>query len=52
MEQKYRIAYANLKLGRFFDMRCVDKVYKTIKKMESKGQVQIFVDERQSLIDA
>ena len=52
MEQKYRIVYANLKLGRFFDMCCIDKVYRTIKKMESKGQVQIFVDERQSLVDA
>ncbi|MGX1195741.1 hypothetical protein RKD52_004410 [Metabacillus sp. SLBN-84] len=51
MEHKYRIVYANLKLGKFYDMRCIDKVYKTIKKMESKGEVQIFVDERQSLVD-
>lgn len=46
MDAKYRIVYANLKKGRFIDMRCVDKVYKTIKKMEAKGEVQIFVDER------
>ena len=45
-ETKARIVYANLKLGRFFDMRCIDKVYSTIKKMEMKGQVQIFIDER------
>jgi hypothetical protein len=47
LEEKYRIVYANLKLGKFFDMRCIDKCYKTIKKMESKGQAQIFLDERE-----
>jgi hypothetical protein len=52
LEQKQRIVYANLKIGRFIDMRCIDKVYDTIKKMESKGEVQIFVDERESLVDA
>ena len=50
MNQKYRIVYANLKLGKFFDMRCIEKVHDTIKKMESKGEVQIFVDERMTLI--
>lgn len=49
VEQKFRIVYANLKIGRFFDMRCIDKVYNTIKKMESKGQVQIFIDERKEM---
>jgi hypothetical protein len=51
MENKFRIVYANLKLGRFIDMRCIDRVYRTIKKMESKGEAQIFVDERESLVD-
>jgi len=46
---KNRIVYANLKIGRFFDMRCVDKVHTTIKKMEAKGEVQIFLDERDLL---
>ncbi|WP_165571664.1 hypothetical protein [Cytobacillus praedii] len=50
MEEKYRIIYANLKKGRFIDMRCIDKCYKTIKKMEMKGEVQIFLDERESLV--
>jgi len=51
MEQKYRIVYANLKLGRFFDMRCIEKCYNTIKTMESKGQTQIFFDERQTKLN-
>lgn len=46
---KYRIVYANLKIGRFFDMRCVDKVYNTIKNMETKGEAQIFFDERNEI---
>lgn len=45
-EDRHRVIYANLKTGRFQDINCIDKVYETIKKMESKGEVQIFFDER------
>ncbi|AKO91953.1 hypothetical protein BEH_07475 [Priestia filamentosa] len=49
IEQKYRIVYKNLKLNKMYDIKCVDKVYETIKKMEDKGEVQIIVDERKEL---
>jgi hypothetical protein len=46
MEDKRRIIYRNLKSEKGFKIRCIDKVYQTIKKMESKGEAEIYFDER------
>ncbi|WP_182009418.1 hypothetical protein [Priestia aryabhattai] len=52
MENKYRIEYKNLKTGEITKMNCIDKVYSTIRKMESKGEVEILVDERLEMLEA
>jgi len=46
MEEKYRIKYKNLKTGKNFDIKCIEKVYQTIRKMEKKGEAIIDYDER------
>ncbi|PGO60575.1 hypothetical protein [Priestia megaterium] len=46
MSNKKRIKYYNRKMDKIIDMFCVDKVYQTIKRLETKGQVEILVDER------
>ncbi|MFA1510010.1 hypothetical protein ACDN41_12340 [Priestia aryabhattai] len=51
MENKYRIEYKNLKTGEIVKMNCIDKVYSTIRKMESKGEVEILVDERLEMLE-
>lgn len=46
--EKHRIVFVNLKVGGFFDIKCVDSVYRLFKQMEEKGEVQIFFDERKN----
>lgn len=49
MAAKYRVVYTNLKTGKSFDICCMDKVYRTIKKMEANCQAKISFDERETL---
>lgn len=49
MEQRYRIEYFNYKTMKIYDIHCIDKVYKTIKRMESRNEVQILFDGREEL---
>lgn len=46
MSHKKRIKYYNRKMDKTIDMFCVDRVYQTIKRLETKGQVEILEDER------
>jgi hypothetical protein len=46
MNRKKRIKYYNRKLDKIIDMFCIDRVYQTIKRLETKGEVEILEDER------
>lgn len=50
IEGKFRIKYKNIKLDKIFDIRCIDKVYETIRKMEKQGKAVIFIDERKEIL--
>lgn len=50
-EHKFRIKYKNLKSGKIFNIKCIDKVYYTIKTMEKNGTAIIIYDERRVMMN-